>query len=176
MDPSKVQSLCQFGIAIFSILVILCGYGAHHYGRKASEIKESRQAKETKDINKAVLELRDVILEGDKQLIKQVEKREVWDFREGTVLIWVYKENFFGGQELGLNIISKENKASILLRKDASDYVQFVYTYPTIGSITRGTKITATDFEGQSAVLLGFTWNLDESKTSLYVNGVVRLN
>lgn len=35
MNPNTAQTLCQVGIAIFSILVILCGYGTYHFGRLA---------------------------------------------------------------------------------------------------------------------------------------------
>ena len=35
MNPNAAQTLCQVGIAVFSILAILCGYGTYHYGRLA---------------------------------------------------------------------------------------------------------------------------------------------
>jgi len=34
MNPNIAQTFCQIGIAIFSILAILCGYGSHYYGKK----------------------------------------------------------------------------------------------------------------------------------------------
>lgn len=35
MNPSTAQTLCQVGVAIFSILAILSGYGVFHFGRLA---------------------------------------------------------------------------------------------------------------------------------------------
>lgn len=39
MNPNTAQTLCQIGIAIFSMLAILCGYGSYHYGKKADNLK-----------------------------------------------------------------------------------------------------------------------------------------
>ena len=172
MDPSKAQTIFQIAVVVFTILAILSGYGAYHYSKKAS----GRETKELKQhIDKAVLEIKGAILEGDRQLIDQAKKQS-WTFKEGTILLWIYKENFFVGKELQLNIISEVKDEAILLRKDAKDYVQLIYKNPQIGSISKGTQITADDFPGQNAVMLGFTWNLSEAKTALYVNGSERVN
>lgn len=37
MSPNTAQTLCQVGIAVFSILVILCSYGTFHFGRLAGK-------------------------------------------------------------------------------------------------------------------------------------------
>jgi hypothetical protein len=33
MSPSTAQTLCQIGIAVFSMFVILCSYGTYHFGQ-----------------------------------------------------------------------------------------------------------------------------------------------
>lgn len=38
-----LQTLCQIGIALFSILVILCGYGSYHFGEKKENAKLKSQ-------------------------------------------------------------------------------------------------------------------------------------
>ena len=45
MNANNAQTLCQVGIAVFSILAILCGYGASHFGRlaKANVPKDANQ-------------------------------------------------------------------------------------------------------------------------------------
>jgi hypothetical protein len=35
----RYQTLCQLGIAVFSMFTILCGYGAYHFGKKQDEAK-----------------------------------------------------------------------------------------------------------------------------------------
>ena len=40
MNPNTAQTLCQIGIALFSVLVILCTYGSFHFGKLVEKAKE----------------------------------------------------------------------------------------------------------------------------------------
>ena len=40
MNPNTAQTLCQIGIVLFSVLVILCGYGSFHFGKQVEKAKE----------------------------------------------------------------------------------------------------------------------------------------
>lgn len=40
MNPNTAHTLCQIGIAVFSILTILCGYGSYHFGRQSQALKD----------------------------------------------------------------------------------------------------------------------------------------
>ncbi|HIJ53406.1 MAG TPA: hypothetical protein HPP66_09675 [Planctomycetes bacterium] len=40
MNPNTAHTLCQIGIAVFSILTILCTYGNYHFGRQSQALKD----------------------------------------------------------------------------------------------------------------------------------------
>ena len=52
MNPNTAHTLCQIGIAVFSILTILCTYGNYHFGRQSQALKD----KESTQIQEKVLE------------------------------------------------------------------------------------------------------------------------
>lgn len=40
MNPNTAQTLCQIGIALFSVLAILCTYGSFHFSKQVEKAKE----------------------------------------------------------------------------------------------------------------------------------------
>ena len=40
MNPNTAHTICQIGIAVFSILAFLCTYGNYHFGRQSQALKD----------------------------------------------------------------------------------------------------------------------------------------
>lgn len=65
MNPGSLQTFCQIGIVVFSILVLICTFGSFHYGKKADEIKVNDNKKHV-----------DQLIVGQDEIIKLLKKTE----------------------------------------------------------------------------------------------------
>jgi len=197
MNPNTAQTACQIGILVFSslailcfrkksdtatkavflILVILCGYGSFHFGKKldtaTKKDNQNFQEQVLSGQNEIIEYMKEVKIEGDKELTYKIGKPDKWDFSIGTISFWVEKESFSDKRTLNLLVISEDNIASIEFLKHADNKVQFIYSFPTIGKIVRETRIN-TDEIKEKGVYFAFTWDLKEARTVLYINGKER--
>ena len=88
-------------------------------------------------------------------------------------MILVLREYLVNRTELALMIKSKNNSAYIEFHKNPDNHVKFIYSFPTIGKIVREAQITSDDIQ-ELGVHLAFTWNLKESRTTLFINAKER--
>ena len=179
MNPNTAQTLCQIGIAFFSVLMILCALGSFYFGKKIdTATKHENQIFKEKTIsqqNEIIKYLKEFKLEGNKEIIDQIKKPEKWDFSIGSTTFWLSKKVFSDKKSSTLLIISEDKNASIKFLKKTDNKVQFIYSFPTIGKIVRETLITRDDIEeNEIGVFFAFTWDLKKAETVLYINGKVR--
>ncbi len=117
MNPNTAQTLCQIGIALFSILAIFCTYGSFYFGKRLDTATKQENQKIQEKIlshqNEIIEHLKEFKLEGNKELTDQIKKPEKWDFSIGTIAFWVRKKVFSDTKTLNLLVISEDNNASI---------------------------------------------------------------
>ncbi len=80
MNPNIAQTVCQVGIAIFSILAILCGLGSHYYGKQIPDY--GKQTPVTIDISEELTKLK--IIPPDVKVTSitpvMIYKKRIWPF------------------------------------------------------------------------------------------------
>jgi hypothetical protein len=72
-----LQTLCQIGVALFSILAILCGYGAYHFGEKKENAKnpEISIRKDSAVKAETTYHIKGDLIQGDK--VTKTKKEEI---------------------------------------------------------------------------------------------------
>jgi len=167
------------GLLIGSLMV---QYG-NKLNQQSSEQKILTQQKESeKAIREDIEYLKRFLLKGNDQLVKQIPKRDKWDFRTGTIVFHILKNNFFNNEELNLLIVSKDQKDSIRFNKSKSDYIKFIYEFAGL-RFEKGYQVAQSDIQKRDttllgekrefeSVFLGFAWDLSKKKVILWINGV----
>lgn len=188
MSPNSTLTLFQVGIAVFSILAIVCGYGAYYFKNKIEnerdienrnyqtsnfeKAEDDRQTKHdelNKIINEAVLELKNFTVRGSPSLVDKIPENADWDLLEGSVylLVGIPEET---DKILVLRIESKTKNAHLEIIISSTN-VRFVYFNPELGQLSKTAKLLQSDFKNeQRNVVLSFIWNLKKQKTNIYIN------
>ena len=189
MTPNLALTICQIGIAGFSILAILCGYGTYHYSNKIDEERESkrkefhisnfdkaeadRQNKHdeiSQKIDEVILELKNYVVKGNKSLVENIPSTADWDMREGSVYLLVTVPSK-ADSDLMLRIDSKTTDAYLEFIITSKNTVRFVFFNPDLGELSKTAVILKSDFkDDQRNLVISFIWNLKEQKTNIYIN------
>lgn len=188
MSPSSALTLYQIGIAVFSILAIICGYGTYYFKSKieseralenrefqiknVEKAEDDRQIKHdelTKKIEESVLELKNFIVKGSPILVNQIPENADWDLLEGSIYLLVDIPEATDNN-LVLRIESETNEAHLEFTISSVE-VGFVYFNPEFGQLSKTAILLQSDFKNeQRNVVISFIWNLKEQKTNIYIN------
>lgn len=195
----------QYGtiLVIIGYSLVAIGSVTVFWGDKLNQEKSERKIvtlqERIMELQKETLEgieyLKKVAVKGDQVLVKQTNEqlssqskklsREhgSLNFRIGTIVFHVERNNLFSNKELNLLIVSEDKRAFISFRKDRNDFAKFVYEFPGIGKLEKGYQIVRSDLQNHQVGLFGgkrefesvffaFAWNADEKKITLWVNAV----
>ncbi len=125
--------------------------------------------------------IRNAIVKGSRSLVGQIPEDMTMDFREGTLVIWLYGSSVSDRKPKHLKIESTEDpNRMVTVEKDEQNIVRVRLDFPSLGTVERSTIVTTGDIERknlpfvgvQDVVFIAFTWNLNEATSDLYVNGV----
>lgn len=125
--------------------------------------------------------IRNAFVKGSPSLVGQIPEDMTMDFREGTLVIWLYGSSVSDRKPKHLKIESTEDpNRMVTVEKDEQNIVRVRLDFPSLGTVERSTIVTTDDIERknlpfvgvQDVVFIAFTWNLNEATSDLYVNGV----
>ena len=125
--------------------------------------------------------IRNAIVKGSRSLVGQIQEDMTMNFREGTLVIWLYGSSVSDRKPKHLKIESTEDpNRMVTVEKDEQNIVRVRLDFPSLGTVERSTIVKTGDIERkklpfvgvQDVVFIAFTWDLNEATCDLYVNGV----
>lgn len=125
-----------------------------------------------KGLKKDKIFLKNCKVEGTPYFFRKFPIGKEINFDNGTLFFQLNKTAFFNNERNLVIAKSLDNKKSLNLYLDENNFIHASHISPEMGGIVRTYKVNESDFENKmKSITVGFTWNLYEKRTTLYING-----